>query len=82
LPHVIIGNDVCIDVSPTVVGKNHNIKISNKYTKIAEYLKHKRRALTIKTVFIQKLGAEYSQQNLATIQFTMNCPFPIQKHTD
>jgi len=65
-----------------IVGKNHNIKIANKYAKIAAYFKHLRRALTMKTVFTEKLGAEYIQQNLATIQFTMNCPFPIQKHED
>jgi len=65
-----------------IVGKNHNIKRANKYAKIAAYFKHLRRALTNKTVFTKKLGAEYIQQYLATIQFTMNCLFPIQKHKD
>jgi len=64
------------------VGKNHNIKIANKYAKIAAYFKYLRRALTIKTVCTMKLGEEHIQQNLATIQFTMNCLFPIQKHKD
>jgi hypothetical protein len=64
------------------VAKNQNIKTANKYAKIAAYFKHMRRALTIKTVFTKKLGAEYIQQNLATNQFTMNCPFPVQKHKD